>query len=841
MLDQLVPMLQTGNLTEVKALAASLPLSLEHMYNTMLAQAAESSGIDTTTQSFILEIATHSSRNLRLNEMASALVFQFPETVSAEKSKMIARLGCSPLLEIMEDETIQVIHHSFTEFLLDSNRIQSSHQEICPQFPSIEPLHTHKKLAIFCLQYMLCGFRFADTNKDVSAWVKNCGCNEDRCNCKEYHDRRAAYEEARLRYPFLEYAVQEWEYHVGKYDIDDDEIFANLADFINAKSAFRRWLHITKTHNSLDSDKPLPSTLHVAAHAGLSRLTAKLLADGQEMDFLDADQETPLMWAAGRGQSEIVSILLEHGADSNPVNYNGYKPIHLAARRNHCGTVRLLLQSGVDARSPKTRESGEVYGGSEYTVGLTAVDYISWQGHVETILAAIPFLSAEVLEQLLCETCRYGKFDAVQAIFENTEVSPNAKYRGGTALYLACRSRHAKIVELLLARGADVHLRSEWHPRKEIYGGSWDKETSRTPLHCLALRWDTDNAIQCRSILKMLLAAGANLNERDGNNMTPLLSRFCGMYRSLCNFEIVSALLEAGADVSVCCKDDDTVLHKSMKLEMDIKMLQLLIKYGADPNALGSGSKTLLHVAIEHCAQKAVDSPLDMTGYLLREGISPEIKDESGTTAIDLAVRRWDVNSFKKLFGSFASSDNEKVKTHRFWSIASQRNEEDQLHLIKEVLATGMSLETRDRWGFTLLLKSVCAGNPWRPLVECGAKIDAVDFTGRGVLHQYVSRTSRSLSCEALDELLNAGLDIHVTDHDGNTILHNLSRNFGGTKKEIRFVRHLINWGYHLTPKITLDVPRYISILKTVMFSIVLRILPDDLLSKSFKLFPNLM
>jgi hypothetical protein len=44
------------------------------------------------------------------------------------------------------------------------------------------------------------------------------------------------YQEARLRHPFLEYAVKNWAYHASLYDVHDNEFFHSINRFINYES-----------------------------------------------------------------------------------------------------------------------------------------------------------------------------------------------------------------------------------------------------------------------------------------------------------------------------------------------------------------------------------------------------------------------------------------------------------------------------------------------------------------------------------------------------------------------------------------------------------------------------
>jgi Ankyrin repeats (3 copies) len=158
---------------------------------------------------------------------------------------------------------------------------------------------------------------------------------------------------------------------------------------------------------------------------------------------------------------------------------------HCIMRRKRTGSqiVKMLIEVGVDPITPKTREDHPEYlrGGEASNKRETAVRYICKQGHTETILVMLLFLRSEAKEEILCESCLYGKAEAVLAVLQHSDVSVNAKFRGATALYLACQARSVSCVEALLARGADVHLISEWHPKPMRQGSSAGKQIPRTP------------------------------------------------------------------------------------------------------------------------------------------------------------------------------------------------------------------------------------------------------------------------------------------------------------------------------------------------------------------------
>ncbi|RFU29562.1 hypothetical protein B7463_g6755, partial [Scytalidium lignicola] len=785
LLDQIGPVLQSEKQVDVEALAKSLPIGLEDMYNSMLSQQAEALNIETSLQVFLLECTIHSSRNLRLNELANFLQFKFPSSMIPGTAKAIARTACAPLLEIMEDETVQVIHHSFTEFLLDRQRTTRLGQT-ARQFPILDPQGVHRMLIIACLEYLQSGVlkseelpRGVEGDKDA---------DDDNIKPDKYD-----YQQARLQYPFLDYAVQNWGYHASKYDVEDESFFVSIKTFTEADSDFRRWLSLVKSAKYLPSTGQAPSLLHIAAFAGLTQFAKYLLHTGHTVDSRDIEDKTPLMWASSSGHVEIVSILLQHGAEPDAEDKWGVKPIHLAARQNSHKIVKMLLEAGVDPLSPKTKEyvsdDGYIMGGQSRTKGDTAVQYACQQGHTETILAMIPFLQPDTLEEVLCETCRYGKFESVRTILENSEVSINSKFTGATALYLACVAKSVNCVQMLLERGANISLISEWKPLPRIYGGGHHAQSPRTPLQGLVHMWNDDSHPACEQIFQMLIRAGADLNERDTRNETPLLSQF--QDRGAPSILAVRTLLEAGANISDVYGDGDTVLHRFLAWNRDIEMLDLLLKHGANVTTCGSQRTTVLHSVLKaHSLSSQKNSSQEIVEYLLEKGALAHIKNEFGKSALEEAM--FSISSNIDIFRLLLRScPDESIRKECLWLIGSKPGKE-QIQFIRELQAFGISLDARNSKGETVLLSTMRSGDTWKALVECGASLDAIDSNGRGALHHFIRSTS---SPEQLQALIDTGLDPHRVDYEDKTMLHIAASGYEGTEREAKLVEYLLNLG----------------------------------------------
>jgi hypothetical protein len=96
-----------------------LPSDLNMMYNDLLREHARRSNVPDDLQLLILQSITHATRPLRLLEVAELIKATHApvRNYSLKEIKDLVRAACGPLLQILHDETVSVVHHSFTEFL----------------------------------------------------------------------------------------------------------------------------------------------------------------------------------------------------------------------------------------------------------------------------------------------------------------------------------------------------------------------------------------------------------------------------------------------------------------------------------------------------------------------------------------------------------------------------------------------------------------------------------------------------------------------------------------------------------------------------------------------------
>jgi ankyrin repeat protein len=294
-------------------------------------------------------------------------------------TKDIVRAACGPLLEIQPDETIRVIHHSFTEYLTGTTRSDRS-----VDYPVLKPGPTHKILALACLSYLESGClshvkeRKQGAKRRYSA-TYDIEPSDDEPRLGEF--------ELRLQYPFFEYATSNWHVHVIKSikaGYDQEEVNKALRRFFDDGERLNTWLKQSwHGHKYCLDGVPLGAAehglngvtqLHIAAELGLEPYIRELLQMGYiDVNAQDEVGRTPLWWAAWSGHAGVVRLLAQAGANPDQDdNYNGLKPLHKAVSVNHAEVVRVLLETGVSPMTGKSKEEPDVWcGTSPGTTGDT--------------------------------------------------------------------------------------------------------------------------------------------------------------------------------------------------------------------------------------------------------------------------------------------------------------------------------------------------------------------------------------------------------------------------------------------------------------------------------------
>ncbi len=277
-----------------------------------------------------------------------------------------------------------------------------------------------------------------------------------------------------------------------------------------------------------------------------------LIAAGTDINIPSVDGTTALHWAAHFGNAAVAQRLLRAEADVNTRNDYGSSPLMEAATVGDVEMLKLLLAADADVNATNPE-------------GQSALMAVARTGN----LAA-----AELLLQ------------------QGAEINIAENWGGQTALMWAAARQQPAMVQLLLANGADPDQRAidrDWERRVTAEPRVKEMLTGGFTALLYAVRED------CLDCVKQLLAAGADINKPDPDNVSALVLALLNM-----RFDIAKYLIEQGADVNqwdywgrtpLYAVADTNILPASVRGDLPpvqntkgIEVARLLLERGANPN-----------------------------------------------------------------------------------------------------------------------------------------------------------------------------------------------------------------------------------------------------------------
>ncbi len=164
-----------------------------------------------------------------------------------------------------------------------------------------------------------------------------------------------------------------------------------------------------------------------------------------------AEEMTPLHWAAARGHSDIIELLLNAQAQINAQDENEMRPLHLAAQNGHTNLIPLLIQHGAD---PHAQDSDH----------YTPLHHATLRGHTPTAQALIEAGAhvniALVPEQPLHVAVRFNQLQLIALLVLHHADIDARNEPGMTPLHLAIGSNNLNVIRALLHNQANVNVQT---------------------------------------------------------------------------------------------------------------------------------------------------------------------------------------------------------------------------------------------------------------------------------------------------------------------------------------------------------------------------------------------
>ncbi|KAF4979184.1 hypothetical protein FZEAL_4557 [Fusarium zealandicum] len=779
---------------------SQLPADLNVLYTDLLQDHARRSGVSVKIQRLILQAVTHASRPLRLLELAEMIKVHSPDGAKRDlkTTKDLIRTACGPLLEILADETVSVIHHSFTEYLKGTTRSGNG-----SGYPILRMGPTHAQLALACLRYL------------------QSGCLDD-IKIKEGYDvdysmankRKSGIDiQLRLKHPFFEYSSK-WHYHAKRSDAaghDQTEVNAEIGRMLGHDRNFKAVLEVEYPASIRDLTQ-----LHFAARAGLLSYTKHLLAqDDTDVHSNGAEKgsPTPLWFAASNGHADIVRELIAAGANPDQEDpIDGLKLLHTAALKNYHEVIKVLLEAGVYPLTGKAEEStGRRCGNAARTKGHTPIMIACTHGHLEAVEAFLPFIKdMQTVHRTLAWAAMKGRPEVVARILRHPNVDVDTKVGGNTPLFLACGSTDVETVAILIEAGADPNAECEDVDDEFLSLGRdlfpWmNVETSKwSCLHALCglgrnQRYgghkDPDTL---KAMFELLVEAGADIDKRTPLGQTAL-------HGAVTSSVFTRLLLDAGADANATDSSGAAPIHKAQKMDTIV----LLLEQGrANIDLEDANGVTPLLARLDSSNKYPIFK-------LLEYGPNCNVVDHNGNGPLHIALKQWkhDSTVVKALLDGGAGPNQRN--RDGLTPVLSMRGccSGDVLDLL---LDAGADINAKDRAGQTLLypllsLNSYSSSGrdcnqDLKDLINRGASTSVRDNKGRTLLHEAVKshdcNPHQEPEVSRFDFLVSLGLDIHAVDYDGNSLLHEFaSRDRSSGAKDISFWKHLLEIGLDVEQK----------------------------------------
>ena len=527
--------------------------------------------------------------------------------------------------------------------------------------------------------------------------------------------------------------------------------------------------------------------LHQAAVDGDIEQVKALIKAGADVNATDGRDNTPLCRAVASGNMEVVQLLVEAGAD---VNAGNWPPLCEAVDIDNVPIARYLIDKGANINIPEgwTALQEAPYKSSLEMIKLliakggdvNAGPYTALHGAVQNnrtdIIELLLENGADINTKAakrnvtpLCLAACYYDLDTIKLLLARGADPGIADDGGFLPLHWAALRGDKDILDLLLSKGNYANsiyvaaYRGDVNRVKSFIEGGVSVNTKDeggwTPLHWAGLADSPE-------VAEYLIAKGADVNARAGNSFTPL--------RNALSLPVIKLLISKGADINATDTDLGlTKLHKVCE-SGDIDIVELLIDNGADVNAKptkgGMYGRTPLHFAAifghPDIAKLLISKGADInavcpwrsdhrqtalhlaarTGHtevveylLTTEGFDVNVQDSKGQTALDLAKKQMHIEVVELLKKNGAKestqatqnqgSINETQKNLSSFEMAILSND---LEKVKELIAQGADVNTRDSRGNTPLLQAIMMGRLSfvEALISAGADIKAKNRRG---------------------------------------------------------------------------------------------------------------
>jgi len=452
------------------------------------------------------------------------------------------------------------------------------------------------------------------------------------------------------------------------------------------------------------------TALQWAAYRNDLAMADLLIAAGADVKARSREGATALYLASINGSAPMIERLLKAGVDPNERGPQGETPLMLAARNGNTDAIRLLLDHGADVKA------------KEDLRGTTALMWAAEQGHPDALRLLIGH-GADLAAASNPDT-RNSRNNLANPVTERLNSAFGVKGQQRARAQAAAKTGGATPPNS--EAGADPFVFSFRRPPPPVDGGGL------TAL-IYAARED------CLDCVKVLLDAGANVNQRTKYGWTALLTATQNRH-----YQVGAYLLDHGADPNIPNNGGWTPLYlatdnrnieagdyPARTPDMDhLDFIKLLIAHGANVNARICGVKS----TPEKCVGDSTETRTNFTmQWLFEDGATPFLR-AAQSSDVELMKLLLDHGANPKIFTAHNVTPL-AVAAGIGWveGVTYEWSEKENVEAVKMCLNLGISPNVVDDEGRTALHGAAHKGRTEviQLLADAGAKLDAHDFGSR--------------------------------------------------------------------------------------------------------------
>ena len=386
------------------------------------------------------------------------------------------------------------------------------------------------------------------------------------------------------------------------------------------------------------------SPLAWSASHGQTEATRLLIENGADVNLKDDNGSTPLHGAVVFGRADVAKLLVENGANLQVRNNDGGTPadaLHLDWRTTTFigGLMGVEVEENIPVMQSGRNEIAKLFGVKEFdskdipsAQDLSGAVFIGDLAAVKQALTDDADPNAKDPQSgstMLATAALMGHTEIVALLLEHG-ADVNAKSRdGGTALHAAAFLGRVETVKFLLEKGADTTLRNNMGGIA-IDGAKLDWTFAKGIISMLQLEVDEAEVKAGRNKVIELLS-GQPSNSSQSHNLWEVVAAG--------DLSAIKDALDDGVDLNAQDPQFGSTPLSWAALMGHTEVVTLLLERGADVNAQNRDGATPLHSA-------AFLGRTETVKLLLEKGADPKLRNNTGSPAIDGAKLDWELSKF---------------------------------------------------------------------------------------------------------------------------------------------------------------------------------------------------